>query len=112
MGADSFHVCFGIRREVNAAESAAIELLEKRRHPWQLAARQHKLQCWWGGTIDEEQFFALIGRLTGHFGWEGESAAQLSTAEASVIASETTARLRAAGFDETPAWHFQFVPDR
>lgn len=112
MGADAFHVCYGVRQEVDAGDAATVEALELRRHPWQVAAKQHQLRCWWGVTTDERRFFVLIGRMVGHFGWEGEAAGQLSDAEAAAVVAETAERLRAAGIEGRPAWHFQFEPDR
>ena len=112
MGADAFHVCYGVRREVDASDAATVESLELRRHPWQVVAKQHRLRCWWGVTTDQRQFFVLIGRMVGHFGWEGEAAGRLSDADATALATETVERLRAAGIDESPSWHFQFEPDR
>lgn len=112
MGADAFHVCYGIRREFDAADAVTAEALELRRHPWQVAAKQHRLGCWWGVTIDERRFFVLVGQIVGHFGWEDEAAGQLSDAEAAAVAAETAERLRAAGIVGQPAWHFQFEPDR
>ena len=112
MSADSFHVGYGVRYEVEASDAANVALLEQRRHPWQLVARQHGLQSWWGVTTDEHRFFVLIGRLVGHYGWEGDATGQLANAEATAIMVETTERLRAAGIEGEPAWHFQFEPDR
>jgi len=40
VGADAFHVCYDVRREVDAADAANVEALELRRHPWQVAARR------------------------------------------------------------------------
>jgi hypothetical protein len=112
VGADAFHVCYGVRREVDAADAATVEALELRRHPWQVAAKQHRLQSWWGVTTDERRFFVLVGRMIGHYGWEGEAAGQLADAEAAAVVAETAERLRAAGIEGVPAWHFQFEPDR
>ncbi len=112
MGADAFHVCYGVRREVDADDATTVESLELRRHPWQVAAKQHWLQSCWGVTTDERRFFVLVGRMVGRFGWEGESAGQLATAAADAVATETAERLRAAGIEGVPAWHFQFEPDR
>jgi hypothetical protein len=112
VGADAFHVGYGVRREVEAADAATVEALELRRHPWQVAAKQHRLRVWWGVTTDERRFFVLIGHVVGHFGWEGEAAGQLSDAEAAAVASETAERLQAAGIEGQAAWHFQFEPDR
>jgi len=112
MSADSFHVCYGLRCEVEASNTGTVELLELRRHPWQLAARLNGLQSWWGPTTDENRFFVLIGRMIGHYGWEGETASELSEAEATAIMAETSERLRATEIEGQPAWHFQFEPDR
>ena len=112
MGADAFHVCYGVRREVHAADFATVESLELRRHPWQLAAKRHRLQSLWGATTDEQRFFVLVGWMVGHYGWEGDASGQLADAEAATFVAETTERLRAAGIEGRPAWHFQFEPDR
>ncbi len=93
MGADAFHVCYGVRMEVDASDAATVEALELRRHPWQVAAKQHRLRCWWGVTIDERRFFVLVGRMVGHYGWEGEPAGQLSDAETAALVAETAERL-------------------
>ena len=93
VGADAFHVCYGVRREVDASDAATVESLELRRHPWQVVAKQHRLRCWWGVTTDQRQFFVLIGRMVGHFGWEGEAAGRLSDADATALATETVERL-------------------
>jgi hypothetical protein len=112
VSADAFHVCYGVRREVDAADNETVELLEFRRHQWQVAAKQHGLQVWWGRTIDERRFFVLVGRMVGRYGWEGEAAGQLADAEVGAVMAETAQRLRAAGIESQPAWHFQFEPDR
>ena len=112
MGADLFHACYGIRMDVDVDDVETVEALQRRRHPWQLAARQHRLDCWWGVTIDEYKCFVLLGHFVGHFGWEGEAGVQLSDSDAALVVTETAERLRAAGLDGPPAWHFQFEPDR
>ena len=112
MGASAFHVCYGIRWEVDVSDAATVQLLEQRQHPHQVAAKLHRLQSWWGGTTDEGRYFVLVGRLIGHYGWEGERAGQLTDAEAAALVAETADRLRAAGIEEQPAWHYQFEPDR
>lgn len=111
MSADAFHVCYGLRREVDAFDAATIELLELRRHPWQLAALQHRLQNWWGVATDKRRCFVLVGRLVGHYGCEGQAAGLLADAEAAALMAETAERLRASGIEGQPAWHFQYEPD-
>lgn len=111
MSADAFHVCYGVRWEIDA-HFPAVDRLETRRDPRQLAARQHKLGVWWGTTAAPGRFFLLVGHMLGHIGWEGERACGLTRADISRIMAETEDRLRLAGFHDEPAWHFQFEPDQ
>jgi hypothetical protein len=111
MGADSFHVCYGLRWEVNAGDEQEVTLLETRQHPRQLAARKHLLDSWWGVTTDQQRYFVLVGKLVGTFGWENKHASKLDDAAITRLVEETKEKLRAAGLTGTPAWHYQFEPD-
>lgn len=111
MGADAFHVYYGLRWEVIADDKEAVELLEKRQDARQLAARAHKLDCWWGVTADERRCFVLVGKRLGNFGWEHQHEAQFEEAGLATLVEETKRRLREAGFEGAPAWQFQFEPD-
>ncbi|WP_165228192.1 hypothetical protein [Aquisphaera insulae] len=111
MGADAFHVCYGLRWEFDATDKAVVDLLERRSDPRQLAARLHRLDLWWGTTSEDGIGFLLVGKLVGRFGWEGERSAQLDDPKAARLADEVRLRLRAAGFTDEPAWLFQFEPD-
>src|SRR4051812_12860885 len=102
MSADSFHVCFGIRWEVGDVDEATIENLERRADVRQLAARQHKLDCWWGQTSDEEVYYVLVGKIVAHMGREGAGELCINEAEFLRIAEATRERLRSAGFEEEP----------
>jgi hypothetical protein len=112
MGANAFHVCYGIRWEVDGTDCEEAERLERREDPRILAARNYSLDHWWGSTAEEGRYFLLIGNMVGNFGWEGEHAASLGDAEAQRLMDETRKKPRAAGFGEEPAWYFQFEPDR
>lgn len=112
MGADAFHVCYGIRWEVNGSDDEEIERLERREDPRILAARKHGLNHWWGVTADEGQHFLLVGAIVGNFGWEAKRVATLGDAEVARVMDQTKRKLQAAGLDGEPAWHFQFEPDR
>jgi hypothetical protein len=61
---------------------------------------------------DERRHFVLVGRFVGHYGREGDATGSLSDTDATAFARETTERLRAAGLDDRPAWHFEFEADR
>lgn len=111
MGAESFHVCYGLRWEVDAANEDEVTLLEKRQDARQVAARQHKLDSWWGVTTDERRYFLLVGKIVAHFGWEGEHTGRLDDSEMNRVMEQTKQKLRMAGFEGEPAWHYQFEPD-
>ena len=112
MSADAFLVCYGVCWEVDASDDTEIERLERRQDPRQRVARDHGLESWWGPTVDEERYFLLVGRLLGRFGWEGKSREMLSATQAAELVADVEKRLREAGMEDEPAWHFQFEPDR
>ena len=111
MGADSFHVFYGIRWEIDAANEDSITRLEQRQDSRQLAAKKHELESWWGTTTDQNCYFLLIGKCIGTFGWEGEHSVELLDTESSLVVEETKRKLLVAELQGTPAWHFQFEPD-
>ena len=111
LGADAFLVCYGLRWDVSADNQEEVTLLERRQDPRQVAARGQHLDTWWGATAAEGQYFILVGKLLGHFGWENQHASRCDDEELARIIEETKVKLLAAGFDATPAWHFQFEPD-
>jgi hypothetical protein len=111
MGAEAFHVCYGLRWDVDAAQEDEVTLLEKRQDPRQLAAKRHKLDSWWGATTDQRKYFFLVGKLIGNFGWEGEHSARLTEELMAAVVEETKTKLHAAGFIDEPSWHYQFEPD-
>jgi hypothetical protein len=111
MSADGFCVCYGLRWEVDGANQDEVTLLERRQDPRQLAAKNYKLDSWWGLTTDQGTYFLVVGKLIGHFGWEGEHSARLGDAELTRVVEETRAQLQAAHLEGEPAWHCQFAPD-
>lgn len=112
MGADAFHVCYGIRWEVDGTGDEEVGRLERREDPRILTARKHGLNHWWGETTEEGRYFLLVGTVIGKFGWEGNHSARLGDAEAERVMEQTKRKLQSAGFDGEPAWYFQFEPDR
>ena len=111
MGADAFHVCYGLRWEVDAANEEEVTRLERRQDLRQVAARSHSLDSWWGVTTDQGRYFLLVGKLIGSFGWENEHTGRIEDTELMRLAEETKKKLRTAGFDAEPACHYQFEPD-
>ncbi|MBX6314434.1 MAG: hypothetical protein IRY99_16195 [Isosphaeraceae bacterium] len=112
MGADAFHVYYGLRWEIEADAEDELSRLESEGHPRQTAAREHGLDSWWGITADEYVYFLLVGKLVGHFGWQHDHQGRLERAAVDRLMEETREKLRAAGLGGEPAWHFQFEPDR
>lgn len=112
MGADAFHVFYGLRWEVDANAEEEMSLLESRDDPRQGAARKHGLDCWWGATMDENVYYILVGRLVGHFGWQHDADGLIEPSDLAELMEETQRKLRTAGFVEAPAWRFQFEPNR
>jgi hypothetical protein len=112
MGADRFHVFYGVRQLFDGSDSTTRDLLENRRHPWQIAARQFKLEFWWGQTVNESEYFILFGKQVGNYGFEAEREGKLSDSQSITMMAQTRERLRLAGIKDQPAWYFQYEPDR
>ena len=111
MGADAFHIYYGLRWEIDADAEEELDRLEAESDPRQIAAQRHGLDTWWGPTADEDVYFLLVGKLVGHFGWQYEHDGRLMNTAVPHLMEETREKLQAAGFGDEPAWHFQFVPD-
>ena len=62
MGADAFVVFYGIRYEVPVDGDSEIELLEKRKHPLQIAARNAELDTWWGCLTADADYHLFVGK--------------------------------------------------
>lgn len=112
MGADAFHICYGLRWEVDADNEEELSRLEARADPRQVAARTHGLGSWWGISSDEHIYFLMVGELVGHFGWQHRPVGRLEGTAIARIMDDTAEKLRKAGLDGAPAWHFQFEPKR
>jgi len=109
MGADSFVIYFGVRRELSEAE---YDTCERKQHAWQMIARQFGLNQYWGNfSIDSDRYILLIGHQLGAFGAEGLSELELSSEEFALMSNEVSEKLRRAGIDQDPAFHCLYEPD-
>jgi len=106
MGADSFYVYYGVKRNV-ALDSPELELLEEKKLPILRSALAAKLNVAWGRLTDGEDYFLLIGHEIGCFGVEGFTDRELPAEGLRRIVEQTDERLRRAGISETPAFHYQ-----
>jgi hypothetical protein len=112
MGADAFHVYYGLRWELDPDSDDQLSQLESESDPRLAAAKQHGLDSWWGFTAGEESCFLLVGKLAGHLGWQHDHDVQLGDAAMARLMEETRRKLLASSLEGDPAWHFQFEPDR
>jgi len=109
MSADDCVIYFGLRFEILEEE---IEAVEARTDPRMVAARDARLRRYWGNIVtDEDRYFLLIGAEIGVMGLEGSLDAELTRAELKSIMDETTAKLKAAGFEGEPRLYVQYFPD-
>jgi|HubBroStandDraft_1064217.scaffolds.fasta_scaffold349794_1 hypothetical protein len=112
MGADSFHVYYGLRWCISREDERLMEALELGTEARLVAAAQHSLDHWWGETEDEEVYFLLIGARVSQLGWEYGESSSATLDSLREIDARVSGKLRQAGFQEKPALHFQFLPDR
>lgn len=109
MGADSFVIFYGLKRQLSEEECDACET---KQHPWMLLAKQSGLDHYWGNFYeDHDRYILLIGHQVGAFGGEGLAEAALNFEDLSRINEGVVAKLRTAGFDQTPALHCLYEPD-
>jgi hypothetical protein len=107
MSADAFYAFYGIRRLVNSDDESAINQLELRKHPIQTAARSHGLEVWWGNCAAGDHHYVLVGKMIAKLGVENQSSARVEDAALKSVAGEVTAKLLAAGFEESPGMLFE-----
>jgi hypothetical protein len=106
MGADAFHVFFGIRQFVKS--KAELEALENRTDPRLVAARKVRLKTYFGRLTDGEPYFLLIGHHLGTFGVNNQTGAAFSESEIQAVVEETRRRLEQAHLDPSGArFYFQ-----
>ena len=102
---DNFIVYLGIRFVLDA--DADVTELETGVDPRLRAAKREGLKTRWGRLTDGEYYFVLIGEEVGIFGVEATLCKSLSIDSVLSTRDSLRRKLRAAGFDEEPALHFQ-----
>jgi hypothetical protein len=111
MSAPSVVAFIGVRIKIEA-ESPDIQLLEKRRHPLQLAARKESLDFYWGNFNEpEELYLALIGIKIGILGVENQASVELESESITQGLATCAARLPRLGLSEVPKLLIYFMPD-
>ena len=87
MGADAVIQFYGIRLRVPRDDKDAIAGLEARTDPRLVAARDVRLDSWWGRLTDGADFHLLIGKRLGVFGSENDAEKQMTLQELSTLAA-------------------------
>jgi hypothetical protein len=107
MGADSFIAFYGIKIGVDPADEDMLDALDSRSDPRLKAARQVGLHTHWGRMTDGKDSFLYVGHRIGWLGVENDAYVQVPLDKLIEIATGVQARLKEAGFRESPALHLQ-----
>lgn len=114
MSADYFLLYYGIRLPTGSEEGATFEAYERETHPHQVAAKTAGLDTWWANFDEDGQdrYLLFIGAELGIFGHEDAMELSLSDDRLIQTMQEVKAKLRAAGFEQSPAVLAQFARDQ
>jgi len=107
VGADSFIAFYGIKIVIDQNDQDTLEALETRSDPRLKSARQHGLHVYFGRPTEGEDHFLYIGHSIGWLGVENDTYVQVPLDTLSEIATKVQAKLKEAGFHESPALHLQ-----
>jgi hypothetical protein len=107
MGADSFIAFYGIKIGVDPADEDTLDALDSRSDPRLKAARQVGLDTHWGRMTNGEDYFVYVGHRLGWVGVENDGYVQIPLDELIEMATGVQAKLKEAGFRESPALHLQ-----
>ena len=107
MGADSFIAFYGIKIVIDQNDQDTLDALEARTDPRLKSARQHGLHVYFGRLTGGEDHFLYVGHSIGRLGVENDTHVQVPLEKLSEIATRVHARLKEAGFHESPALHLQ-----
>src|SRR5262249_3364822 len=107
MGADSFVAIYGIKIGIDRADEDMLNALDSRSDPRLKAARQVGLHTHWGRMTDGEDYFLYVGHRIGWLGVENDAYVQVPLDKLIETATAVQAKLKEAGFRESPALHLQ-----
>jgi hypothetical protein len=109
MGADSFIAVYGVKIALDPENEEELDACGAETDPRCLAAKRAGLESFSGRMTDGEDYFLLIGRKVAWLGIEHDQHSTQSVERLSSIASEVSAKLKVAGFEQPPELHFQFI---
>ena len=108
MGADGFVAFVGIKIPLDPDDEETLDAWGEESHPAAAAAAAAGLDVWSGRFTDGEDHYAMVGRLIGTFGLEGDSHRAVAPEEVGRIAAEVGPVLAQLRHRDPPALHLQF----
>ena len=108
MGADGFVAFIGVKIPIDPDDEETFDAWGGGEHPAAAAAAAAGLDVWTGRFTDGEDYYAMVGRLIGRFGLEGDSHCAVSPEEIGRAAADVGPVLARLGHRDPPALHLQF----
>jgi len=108
MGADGFVAFVGVKIPIDPDDEETIDAWGGGDHPDAAAAASAGMDVWTGRYTDGDDYYAMVGRLIGDFGLEGESYRSVPPEEVGRIAAEITPVLSRLGHRDPPMLQLQF----
>jgi hypothetical protein len=109
MGADSFIAFYGIKIELDPGNEDELDACGMQTDSRCREAKRVGLESFSGRMTDGEDYFLYIGRRLAWLGLENGQHSAQSLEQFSSMAVDVKAKLKAAGFLQSPELHFQFI---
>jgi hypothetical protein len=107
MGGDAFIAFYGVKIAISRTDKDTLDALKRRTESRLRGARQHGLHVYWGRLTDGEDYFLYVGHQIGLLGVENNTYVHVPLDKLTETAISVQARLKEAGFVESPALHPQ-----
>src|SRR4051812_23468298 len=108
MGADGFVAFVGVKIPLDPDDEETLDAWGEGSHPDAAAAAAAGLDVWTGRFTDGEDYYAMVGRLIGTFGLEGDAHRAVPPEEIGRAAAEVSPVLARLGHRDPPVLHLQF----
>lgn len=107
MGADAFISFFGIKIPLDPDDEETLDAVGEDVDPRCKRAMMAGLHTHSGRMTDGEDYFLYIGQRLAWLGIEHDSHIELSGEQIAAMQANVRTKLVEAGFQQTPAFHFQ-----
>lgn len=108
MGADSFLSFYGVKIALDQDDEAELDACGDETDARCIKAKQAGLDCYSGRMTDGEDYFLYVGKHLASLGLEHDQYVTHSLDSFATIATSINEKLKNAGFNGIPAFHFQF----